>query len=145
MNRQLYVVGGVVTYVCLLHWVYTSYIPPIFSNSIYHHVPTPWLTLVIHGLIACIPSLWMPTAIVRPSQMVYWIHYVALYIPSVMVPMYAAAQPPIVLLLYSLLFLAMFGVWGGMYSVPEVRLPRIRKRMFTRNSATPVTGAVRKG
>ena len=37
---------------------------------------------------ALLPVAWMPMTVTRPSHLLYWLLYLTVYLPSVMVPFY---------------------------------------------------------
>ncbi len=122
--RRLYVIMGSVTILILLHVIYVYYISPRFGSAIYRYLKPDWASLLAHGVIACLPSLWMPIKIERPSQVAYWIHYFALYMPVILIPLYLGNLEPMRLYFYSLLFLALFGgIWFSQF-LPLLKIPR---------------------
>jgi hypothetical protein len=126
VSRRILVIVGTLTYLFVLHWVYVEMISPRFSYMGYTYHPPDLKYLVSAWLIGMIPSLWMPIAHKRPSQLVYWMLYVLVLVPASMIPLYTLHADPGKLLLFAFLLMASFALLGVIYVLPLFPIPRIK-------------------
>jgi hypothetical protein len=64
----------------------------------------------------------------RPSQLIYWLLYLTVYIPSVTVPYYRLGQTTTELLTVTVCFLVGFFIVSLAYRLPLLKLPRLELR-----------------
>lgn len=77
---------SVLGYALLLHYFYDVHIHVRWHYMGFaSHDVSPWVSVSTLA-VALAPSVWMPIALARPSQVGYWLLYVLVYIPSVLVP-----------------------------------------------------------
>lgn len=129
---RLYVIAGSTAILVLLHVIYVHYVSPLFGSAVYRYVEPSTSSLIAHGLIALCPALWLPLRITRPSQIAYWFHYYALYMPAVLIPLYLGEIEETRLLLFSLLLLVLFAGIGLSHHLPllSVVRPKMGARTF---------------
>jgi hypothetical protein len=124
MQRSLVMAGGA-TYIVLLHLVYVHLIAPVYGYMGYTYESPGFSILVISGLLAALPLLGIPVAIRRPSQVVYWVLYLIVYVPSMMIPLYTLPNTT-GLWQFVLVLAGCFILLGVVYAIPTATLPRIR-------------------
>jgi hypothetical protein len=126
-RERLLLAVFVFVYILCFHWVYVYYLNREIAGFGFVYDP-PDLRLVIFGwLLAFAPSMWMPFRLARASQLAYWILYIVVLIPSMIVPIYADVLPlRDTIALVITLFLG-FTITGLSYCLP---LFRIRDRMI---------------
>jgi len=120
----LYVAAFVVVY----RWV----IVPVWGYEGFHFKATVSRAAVSWAL-AALPSLWMPIELKRPSQVVYWLLYLLVLVPSCLVPTYALDDQSTGPLILAAVLVAVFGLTGMIYSIPLLPLPRMRLRSYEFN------------
>lgn len=69
-------------YTILFHIVYVAVISPAFAYNGSVYAPSNELSVLIGGLGAVLPSLWLSTHLRRPSDVVLWIMYLIGYVPA---------------------------------------------------------------
>jgi hypothetical protein len=76
----------------------------------------------------------MPIRLTRPSQLAYWVLYIAVFIPSMFVPLYAALDTPGEISLLLITLYAGFAIVGFCYQLPLLRAlpPTIPRLVFWR-------------
>jgi hypothetical protein len=118
---RLLILTGVVLFIIAFEWSYRVLIVPVWGYFGFVYVDRVAWARAAAWTICILPALWMPIRIVRASQVLYWLLYVTVYLPSILVPYYLGLQPPFEILSLSIWFLAGFGLIGLIYRVP---LPR---------------------
>lgn len=116
-------------YVLVFVLVYNRVIVPIWGYEGFHSKTTLGRAAV-GWVLAALPSLWMPIKLKRPSQVVYWLLYILVLVPSCLVPIYALddqSRGPLVL---AFCLVVVFGVTGLIYRLPLVPLPRIHLETY---------------
>jgi len=127
-SRPILVVICVV-YVLVFVLVYNRVIVPIWGYEGFHSKTTV-ARAAVGWVLAALPSLWMPIKLKRPSQVVYWLLYILVLVPSCLVPIYALddqSRGPLVL---AFCLVVVFGLTGLIYRLPLVPLPRIHLETY---------------
>jgi len=123
-DRNLLILA-VVIFVTLYQWVYISWLSPVWGYMGFAYNTPSIGCLSLGCALAVFPSLWMPLVVVRPSQLIYWLIFITVYIPSLFVPMFAALVPVWeVVQLMCALFVG-FAIMGLSYQRPLFRIKRI--------------------
>ena len=76
----------ILVYTAILLWAYATIISPYFSYFGYY---LNWPSTTEMAVLIClvlVPTLLMPSRLIKPSQLVSWWMYVTVYIPSVLLP-----------------------------------------------------------
>lgn len=121
--RRLFLITGDLLYVLFLNWAYIAVIVPRYeymgfvANSVQpSYVFFAWL-------IAVVPSLWMPVRLQRPSQVIYWLLYVLVFVPAILIPLYTLTGDINQWLIRSLSLLGAVAMLAMMYTIAPVRIP----------------------
>ena len=122
-KHRLLVVLGMVAYVACFQWMYVNYLYPYWDYFGFDYNAPGSGYAALAWLLAVAPSLWMPMKLARPSQLACWVLYIAVYIPSMFVPLYAGLNSPSEIRSLMLTLLAGFALIGSSYLLP---LPRPR-------------------
>lgn len=126
LRHRAAAVIGVTAYTVLVCWVYVNLLSPVWSYLGYVVYGKPMLYKGFVMALALTPSLWVPLQLRRPSQIIYWFLYLLVYIPAMMVPLYALRMETVQL---AQLHIAVFVAFVGLYLftlLPVARLPRLR-------------------
>ena len=78
--------------------------------------------VVLAWTMSVLPSLWMPLRLARPSQLAYWVLYVVVLIPSMLVPLYANVVDLGETVMLMLTLFIGFVIVGLSHSLPLPRL-----------------------
>ena len=129
---RFWVVLGVLGYVGCFQWMYINYLYPEFGYYGYDYNPPATGYLILAWILSCLPSLWIPIELTRPSILAYWILYLTVLIPSMFVPLYAAFNQPSDIAVLMVVLFAGFVIAGISYALPLIQLrpARISKRLF---------------
>jgi hypothetical protein len=84
---------GVSTYILLFHWAYREMVAPVWGYIGFLYEPPSLLGAIVGWATSLMPVFWMPLALKRPSQAIYWLLYTTVYIPSQLVLYYLHLQP----------------------------------------------------
>lgn len=123
LQGRLAIIALSACYIFALHWSYVNIISPHWGYLQYtYNQPENWITLLGWGL-ALLPALWMPQALSRPSITTYWLLYVLVVIPSVLIPVYSLGNASWALLNVGLPIVAVFGLLRVMYALPLIQNP----------------------
>ena len=83
---RAWVVLGAAVFALLLGWAYDTDVSPAFRYMGYTTGPVdPVLATGLLG-VALLPSLWLPVRLDRPSQVVHWILYLLVVLPTALIP-----------------------------------------------------------
>jgi hypothetical protein len=113
-----WLVLGAAGYVACFNWMYVRYLNPEFASFGFDYIRPPTAYVVAAWTLAILPSLWMPLRLVRPSQLVYWILYVTVIIPSMFVPLYVGLTPPAEAIWLVITLFVGFAIVGVSYALP---------------------------
>lgn len=129
---RLLLVVGILAYVACFQWMYVNYLYPFWDYFGFDYNFPGRGFVVLAWLLAVVPSLWMPIRLARPSQLAYWVLYIAVFIPSMFVPLYAGMNTPEEVRCFMLVLFVGLTLTGGSYLLPLLRLPlfRISKGLF---------------
>lgn len=80
-------------YTAVFHWAYANWIAPIWGpgEGLLYQPAQPSLLLLGYVLASAL-SLISPSTIRRPSQCVYWLLYLSVYVPGLLVPLFVHYQ-----------------------------------------------------
>jgi hypothetical protein len=115
---------GCILYLFGLHLAYILVLVPAYAQQGFVYLPPLAEKLVFAWTTALAPALWLPPALRRPSQVVYWLLYLMVLVPSCLIPLYSLGLGSWQLAAQNLALLAAFALLGGIYLLP---LPRLRK------------------
>lgn len=126
LAQRFGIMTGVAIYVALLVFIYSSHISPQFSYLGYVLQPVSLGYLFIAYSTAWLPSLWMPVQLTHPSQVVYWLLYIVVFIPSSLMPLLSLDRSMIEILLLLAVLLSSFLAISIIYHVPNLSIGRLQ-------------------
>ncbi|WP_371372113.1 hypothetical protein [Sporomusa aerivorans] len=127
MKDRLSIIIGSFLYVVLLTWTYIFLINPsaeYFGFTFNSNIPIAFFIVFI--TLAILPSLWLPIRYNRVSQILIWLIYILVYIPTCLVPMVTINVPLEFLLLFVLCLLISLSIlqaFNHLPLLPILRLP----------------------
>lgn len=116
---------GALIYGGLLSWVYIDLVSPAFAYMGYVYYSPSSSMVMLAFAAAALPALWMPLVVKRPSQVVYWILYVLVYIPASIIPFYTLRMEDGKVVAFSLSLLAAFAILGASTRLPYLPIRRL--------------------
>ena len=123
LRQRVLLVGGILVYIACFQWMYVHWLYPTFGYSGFDYNPPRVAYLALAWILSVLPSLWMPMAIARPSQLAYWVLYLVAIIPSAFVPFYAGLDNPSEIAIVVVVLVVGFAITGLSYSFPLLKLP----------------------
>lgn len=125
MRTRQAIILGALAYIAILQWAYPLVMVPLFEYSGMTYQELYWTTVAIQYLLACLPALWLPVEMNKPSEYQWWILYVTVIIPSCILPYHVTFLPPREIHVFLAVTIACF--WGmcRVSSFRPIRLPRI--------------------
>ena len=125
---------GILGYVACFEWMYENYLYPTWGYLGFDYNPPATIYLVLAWILSATPTLWMPIKLSRPSQLSYWVLYIAVIIPSMFVPLCAGFDPPNEIAGLMLALFAGFAIAGSSYLLPLFRIHpwRVPRKLFWR-------------
>jgi hypothetical protein len=117
-------------YCAAFNWSYVTWISPVWGYSGLTHKPASTSLMIVGYFLAAALSLLSPLRITRPSQTIYWCLFLAVYVPSLFVPLYVQLDDGQTLLLIQL------GMTSGMLLIAlsyRIRLLALRRYRLNRN------------
>ncbi|GEN36006.1 hypothetical protein [Aneurinibacillus danicus] len=125
IKNRIILLFGALIYGALLSWVYIDLVSPYFAYMGYVYYPAFTPLLILGFTAAALPALWMPIAVERPSQVVYWILYVLVYIPASIIPFYTLTVETGKLVAFLLSMLSAFAILGASTHLPYLPIRRL--------------------
>src|SRR5918992_3917402 len=126
LRFRLVLLLGSVAYVAIVLWSYVYIVAPDFAYSGYtYSQPAPVLFL-LSCTVAVVPSLWMPITLRRPSQVIYWLLYLLVFVPASTIPFLSLYIDSGRLLLFEASLFVAFASLSIVHKIPLLRLPRLR-------------------
>lgn len=117
-NKRLLILLLVCAYLLMYAWTYRKMISPIWSYMGFIYEPPSWWGTLIGWAGSLIPVFWMPLALRRPSQAIYWLLYLTVYIPSMVTPYYLGLQSLSELSLVSVYLFLGFAIVNLSFRIP---------------------------
>lgn len=128
MWQRLPVLLGVLTYAGLFNLEYNLVGSHVFPLSPLHQVrthPAPIGYVLLGYVMAVLPAVWMPVRLEYPSQLIYWILYLQVVIPSMFLPFRVITRfSPEEVLLLPLALWSVFVLLGSIYLIPKLKVPK---------------------
>jgi len=121
---RVLLVLGAIAYVACFNWMYVRYLYPEFGYFGFDYVHPATTYAAVAWALAILPSLWMPIGLKRPSQLIYWVLYVTVIIPSMFTPLYADLNPPAEVIWLVVTLFVGFAIAGLSYAIPVRRFRR---------------------
>lgn len=119
-------VAGIGLVAGLFHWVYVTWLHPTFGYMGFAYEPPEVLDLALMYGLCVAPSFWMSMRLTRPSQLIVWVLYLAVFIPSTMVPLFAGMQDLAQTRTLMLVLFAGFAIVSWADRLPLLRLRRLK-------------------
>jgi hypothetical protein len=115
---------GVAAYLQILTNVYIERISVTWAYEGLRYSPPPAGLQSVTWVLAFLPALWLPVALNRPSQVVYWFVYVVVYVPTCVLTLFSSTiQPELLVRFLVCLAICFFGL-GQIYRLPLLQLPQ---------------------
>jgi len=128
-QSRLGVVLGCGLYVAVFRVVYQLVIVPVWGYEGFRSRAT-LIRAISAGVLAVLPALWLPVRLRRPSQVLYWVLYLLVVVPTCLVAIWGLEDQSSGPVLLSMFVVAMFGLAGIGYRAPLLPLPRARLRNY---------------
>ncbi|MBC6317001.1 hypothetical protein, partial [Listeria grandensis] len=84
--EKLVLVIGVLCYIASLYIGYIQLISPNYSYYSLINLQPSGSVKMVSIILALIPIIWSESTVNRPSQVVYWLLYILVYIPTMVMP-----------------------------------------------------------
>lgn len=111
-RSRFFLIVGILTFIACYQWVYIKWLNPSFGYMGYDYIPPSVGYLVLAWILSALPSLWMPLSIDRPSKLIYWVLYLTVFIPSILISIFASISPPAEVAELTLTLFAGFAIVG---------------------------------
>ena len=128
-RQRILLVASILAYIASFQWMYVHYLYPTWDYFGFDYNAPSTSYLILAWILSVAPSLWMPLKLTRPSQLAYWVLYIAVIIPSMFVPLLAGLSPTAEIGLLMITLFAGFAISGASYFFP---LHHFRASMISR-------------
>src|SRR5437868_9708764 len=131
-NPRVFLLAGVFAFVGSFQLMYLTWLYPVFGYYGFNNVEPAARYLLIAWVLSTAPALWMPIKLTRPSQLIYWVLYLVVFIPSMFVPLYVGLEDmsqTVLLMVTLFLGLAIVGV-GYLCPVAHLMHRRLSRSLF---------------
>lgn len=125
MGMVLICVLYVVTFSVVYEWV----IVPGWGYEGFHSRATSTRE-AIAGVLASSPGLWMPIKLERPSQVLYWMLYLLVLVPTCLVAVSALEDQSSGPILLAACLVVVFALTGLVYRLPLLPLPPVQLKGY---------------
>jgi hypothetical protein len=115
-------VVGILAFIGLFQLVYLHWLYPVFGYYGFDNAEPSRIYVLCAWILSAIPCLWMPIRLVRPSQLIYWVLYLVVFVPSMFVPLYMGLEDAKAILVLMLTLFAGLAIIGSIYLYPVVHL-----------------------
>ncbi|MBC2324173.1 hypothetical protein [Listeria booriae] len=115
----------IAVYVLLLHVSYVSFISPNFSYLGYRIVEIDGVSLALTIVLIFIPLLYAKVAVTEPSGIFFWIIYIIVYIPVLLIPNYLYGSVPKTSWMTDIIILLCITMLYSIASWPILQIPAI--------------------
>jgi len=124
-RNRLFLFLGVILYITLFWQHYLHWLNPTWAyyGFTYRAVPVPYLLLSF--VLALLPCTWIPLALKRPSQLIYWVIYLVVYLPSMFEPFFMHLRPDHEILLLVIQIAIGFFIMGLPYRMKIQKFPQV--------------------
>jgi len=129
--RQFFLFGVAAAFIAVLSTSYIYFVQPTFKylGLVYH--PAPLEFRFVSWIVALLPLVWVKSKIERPSQCAYWLLYITVYVPSIIMPYLVLNQEPTPILGLTLGMFAAFLILWTFCNLPSLNVPPLRLRPAT--------------
>lgn len=122
---RIRLICGVLLYYLFLNIAYTKIIVPTYYYMGYVNISPSIFTLFVASIFAIAPCFWLPVKLTRPSNVVVWVLYLFVAIPTSFVPLYTLYNEPpklIGLEVFIMLNVVLLSIMG---KIRLIKLPRL--------------------
>jgi hypothetical protein len=130
VRSRLILLAGAAAYVAVLTHVYIERVAPTWAYEGLRYNPPADGLQSLTWLLALLPCVWMPNALHRPSEVVYWFLFVFVYVPTCVLTIFTLTIDSTSLVVFLGCLLACFFGVGLIYRLPLVPVPPNRVPPF---------------
>ena len=94
LARRLILLLIAVCFIALYQWTYINFLSVRFDYYGFEYYKSSARYLPLSWVLSLLPILWMPICITRPSQLLVWMIYLIVYMPSMFIPLLACLDGP---------------------------------------------------
>jgi hypothetical protein len=121
-KERTYLILSSLAYIICLHFVYIYYLSTELTNFGFLYQPQAPAYVVLAWILSLAPAFWMPLHLTRSSHLAYWILYIVVLIPSILIPVYVGTMIPRETLTLIVTMFAGFAIVGLNYQFPLFRI-----------------------
>lgn len=126
-NRSLVLVGTC-CYIAAYQLLYITYLSKAFGYYGFEYQAPPLAAVLLGWALSLIPVSWSPIELSRPSQLIYWVVYFTVFIPTMFVPLYVRLDSLSDIISLMLTTFAGFSLLRLVYFLP---IPRFRGHLVS--------------
>lgn len=89
--RRVNLIGSVAVYVATFNWTYIQLVAPRYPDWGLSPDSPPIWHFIFCCLISILPSLWLPVMPTRPSQFLFLVQYLVIFVPATFITYYSSA------------------------------------------------------
>ncbi|MBC1435207.1 hypothetical protein HB848_07615 [Listeria rocourtiae] len=131
--EKLALVIGVLIYIACLYIGYIYLISPSYSYYSLINLQPSGSVKAISIILALIPIIWSESTVTRPSQVVYWLLYILVYIPTMVMPDFVRENPLDGFFFYKLVLLGCLALLASVGKWKQLKIYPLRiKQAFVR-------------
>ena len=132
LRDRLLLILCAVLFIGLFNYVYITIVTKRWAYLGFTFESPPIKSMVLVLLLCLLPIFWMPIRLTRPSQVIYWLLYAIVYVPSLFLPHFMQRQSTQDLYLLNISFFFSFCITGLTYKFPflPVAHPKCSKNLW---------------
>jgi hypothetical protein len=120
--KKLLAMAGIWLVAFSLEWIYRESISTVLETFGFPYFPPSIGMKSLSWIFCIVPVLWMPMGIRRPTQVIYWLLYITVYVPSIMIPLFLREFSNQDVILCSAVLMVGLGITGLFYRLPLITL-----------------------
>lgn len=139
LQRRVAVLAGACCYTAAYQVLYITYLSKAFGYYGFDYQTPPLAVVVLSWILSLIPVLWSPLELSRPSQLIYWVVYFTVFIPTMFVPLYVRLDSLTDIVSLMVTTFVGFSLLRLVYFLP---LPRFRGDLVSTKAFWIIFGAI---
>lgn len=122
MGRRAALTIGLLLYAAAFTWAYASWVSVVWGYQGATYIAPTVSSLCFSFLLVPLPSFFLGITIERPSQIIFWIIYLTVFVPSLLVPSFVGLSSSWEIMLLSLTLTIGMTILALSYRLPLARM-----------------------
>src|SRR6185312_16525022 len=85
IKRRAWLLAGVFAYIAAYQLLYITWLSKVYSYYGFEYIVTSYVLVILSWILSLLPAVWSPISLERPSQIIYWVLYFVVFVPSMFI------------------------------------------------------------